>query len=533
MSGCDSAICTGVANAAVVGGSIPYSYLWSNGNTTATPNDLCPGINTVTITDANSCMDTTSIAVATPIYSTPPVLSPPPTANCPNTTVTLYANGGVAGTGATINWYSDPAGLGLLGSGDSLVVTTDTSRTFYVRREGLCNNTAIDSITLDVKNYIYAWNNANTNQYCTDNNGWHHFYIGNEIILSLKGDLSGAPAGFPVVNITNDPTYHQQTQGPATPADCAIGLDPGEERFEMNRAWDVDFGGGVVNPPYDVRFYHRPAERQAIENAAIAHMATYPLCGYSYKYPYPLGFYWFKNLGGFYRNTPIYDGLHLPGANSATPNGVNYDELTGITSFSGGSGAVILTPIALLPVDWLYFNGETDNNSNFLDWATATEQNSAYFNVQRSQDGINFHTIGFVTAQGFSDVQSNYDFEDENPFKGENYYRLELVDNSGDITYSNVIVLYINGKGSGYNFYPNPTNEIVFYQIDAAMAEELSIEVVDILGRSISKTESNTEVGINKIPISLQDYPSGSYLIRVYHKQSGVMHTAKIIKNNR
>jgi hypothetical protein len=532
-SGCDSTVCAGSADVTITGGTGPYNYLWSNGSTSPTPTDLCPGFNAVTITDASGCSDSSSVVITAPSASTAPTIAPPPTANCPNTTVTLYAGGGVAGTGSAINWYSGPGGTGLLGSGDSLVVTTDTTKTYYVRRVGLCNTSAEDSITLEVKTYIYAWDNANTNQYCTDNNGWHHFYIGNEIILSLRGDLSGAPAGYPVVEITNDPTYHQETEGPATPADCALGLDPGEERFEMNRAWDVDFGGGTLNPPYEVRFYHRPAERQAIENAAIAHMAAYPLCGYTYKYPYPLGFYWFKNLGGFYRNTPIYDGLHLAGVNGATPNNVNYDELSGITSFSGGSGAVILVPSTLLPVEWMYFNGETDNRSNFLSWATETELNTSYFNIQRSQDGIEFHTIGLVNAQGNSTDVTEYDFEDATPFRGENYYRLELVDNNGEITYSNVIMLYINRELGGYNFYPNPTNEVVFYQIDASQADQLEIEVVDILGRRLKMLKANTMMGINKIPVSLEDYPSGSYIIRVHHKQSGAVHTAKIIKKDR
>ena len=46
----------------------------------------------------------------------------------------------------------------------------------------------------------------------------------------------------------------------------------------MDRAWDVDL---VLAPLtiYNVRFYHRPAERTAIEQAAINWMATYQLVG--------------------------------------------------------------------------------------------------------------------------------------------------------------------------------------------------------------------------------------------------------------
>jgi len=529
-SGCDSSNCTGSADATITGGNTPYTYLWSTGNTNATANDLCPGFNAVTITDAGGCTDSASVIITTPTSSTPPTITPVPGSFCPNTTLTLYASGGVAGTGSTINWYAGPNGTGWLGQGDSLNITTDTTQTYYVRREGTCNNTADSSVTINVKYYVYGLNNATTNTYCTDNNGWHHFFIGDEIILSVKGDLSGAPAGHPIATITDDPAYHQQTQGPFGPGACASGWTPGEERFEMDRAWDFDFGGGAVNPPYDVRFYYRPAERTAIENAAINHMATYPACGYTYKYPYPLGFYWFKNSGGFYRNTPIYDGLHLPGTNATTNNGVNYDELTGITTFSGGSGAVILVPISLLPVDWLAFNGETDNKTNFLTWATASEHNTSHFNVQRSRDGINFHDIGVVSAQGNSTVRTDYTFDDDNPFTGDNYYRLELIDNNGEKTYSSIILLHITGEGIGYNFYPNPTNDIVYYQIETFEEEALEIEVMDVLGRTLKREEVVTELGLNNIPVSLGDFAPGSYMVRVHHKSSGIVHLSKIIR---
>ena len=119
-----------------------------------------------------------------------------------------------------------------------------------------------------------------------------------------------------------------------------------------------------------------------------------------------------QKLIGFYRNTPIYDGLHLVSTNSSTNNGINYDELLGITSFSGGSGAVILVPTTLLPVDWLYFAGETDNKVNYLDWGTSFEFNTSHFNIQRSKDGQDFYTIGTINAAGTSTSTTEYTFED-------------------------------------------------------------------------------------------------------------------------
>lgn len=51
----DSVNCNGGANAYVYGGTPPYNYLWSNGSTGDYISNLCEGIYTVSITDANGC----------------------------------------------------------------------------------------------------------------------------------------------------------------------------------------------------------------------------------------------------------------------------------------------------------------------------------------------------------------------------------------------------------------------------------------------------------------------------------------------
>ncbi|MCU0432549.1 MAG: choice-of-anchor J domain-containing protein [Bacteroidia bacterium] len=53
----------GEATASVSGGASPFTYLWSNGDTSMVADSLLPGTYTVTITDANGCSDTASVLV--------------------------------------------------------------------------------------------------------------------------------------------------------------------------------------------------------------------------------------------------------------------------------------------------------------------------------------------------------------------------------------------------------------------------------------------------------------------------------------
>lgn len=53
----------GTATATAMGGTPPLSYLWSTGDTTATLQQLPPGLYTVTVTDANGCTATAEVTV--------------------------------------------------------------------------------------------------------------------------------------------------------------------------------------------------------------------------------------------------------------------------------------------------------------------------------------------------------------------------------------------------------------------------------------------------------------------------------------
>ena len=58
--------CDGWANASAVGGTTPYSYQWSGGQTTLNIIDLCAGVHTLTVTDANSCLGLASVTIDEP-----------------------------------------------------------------------------------------------------------------------------------------------------------------------------------------------------------------------------------------------------------------------------------------------------------------------------------------------------------------------------------------------------------------------------------------------------------------------------------
>lgn len=472
---------------------------------------------------------TNTITVTIQTLSTVPAITPIVGKICPNTDFVLSASGGIVGTGSTIEWYSDAAGTVSIGSGNNITVSPTSTTTYYARREGACNTTGLASVTATVKDYIYTpVGNALTSDYCDDNAGWRHFYdVNDDIILSVQGDFSGLASMTATVN--NNGTYHQETESTnLNPSNCTNGWSPGEERFELPRYWNVDYTG-TLSGNYKVRYYFPAAEKANLITTVNNFIATWTDCNYGYKHPYPDGFYWFKNTGLPY-TTPQFEGTFLTGAGGAV-NGINYSEISGVTSFSGGSGAIIVVPTAALPIELLSFVGKNQGQVNLLNWTTETETNNARFEIEHSLDpATGFEPIGQLKGAGTTQELQRYNFTHNTPSLGINYYRLKQIDFDGESSYSEVIAITVEQDERMDAFYPNPTENIVNYQFNETVEQEVTIVINNTLGQVVRELNYSSKVGINTVSIDLSTYPAGAYLIKVSKAKSKISLTKRIIR---
>ncbi|WP_052444633.1 T9SS type A sorting domain-containing protein [Flammeovirga sp. OC4] len=83
-----------------------------------------------------------------------------------------------------------------------------------------------------------------------------------------------------------------------------------------------------------------------------------------------------------------------------------------------------------IPVELTYFEAYLKEDKVMMQWETASENNAAYFDIQRSSDKKYWETIGRVNASGNSKSVIEYKFEDHNPLSNA-FYRLKQVDLDG------------------------------------------------------------------------------------------------------
>lgn len=180
-----------------------------------------------------------------------------------------------------------------------------------------------------------------------------------------------------------------------------------------------------------------------------------------------------------------------------------------------------------LPVEFISFKGAAKETRSVLNWSTATEVNSDYFEVQRSVNGIDFKSIGTVKSAGFSNSMLAYEFVDVQPAQGYNYYRLRQVDRDGKEEMTNVIAVYFTKKSMA--IYPNPVigSEISVQLPDENMAVK-EVSLMDLSGKMIQSIPVETSGGyINQFTLDNSIMP-GTYLLRVADA-SGIVWTEKVV----
>jgi hypothetical protein len=171
------------------------------------------------------------------------------------------------------------------------------------------------------------------------------------------------------------------------------------------------------------------------------------------------------------------------------------------------------------PLTLTSFTGQfASNQSVDLSWSTMVEINTAYFEVQRSSDGVHFEDIMQIASLG-SDTSTVYEhvynYADNAPLPGTSYYRLLIVDRDGTNSHSGVVEVSAQAI-TGIKIYPTVVqNNNLFVQSDKSLPNA-RLEIFDLSGRKIGETDWETLSGHQMAICSTNAHLSGgTYLARL------------------
>jgi hypothetical protein len=184
--------------------------------------------------------------------------------------------------------------------------------------------------------------------------------------------------------------------------------------------------------------------------------------------------------------------------------------VSGVNDFSRWTLASINNP---LPVTLLSCKTVCGNGTEQIEWVTATEMNTARFEVNKSPDAVTWTTIATVAATD-NISGSSYTVTDAN-LNGATFYRIRTIDRDGHASYSPVFSGNCTTLSRPFLLYPNPAHTETAAQITVQQSAQATLQVFNAAGQSVYTSSVVLTTGNNLVNIPLSGLAAGNYVVKI------------------
>jgi hypothetical protein len=174
-----------------------------------------------------------------------------------------------------------------------------------------------------------------------------------------------------------------------------------------------------------------------------------------------------------------------------------------------------------LPVILQDFSARPEGHTTLLNWQTTSEINSERFDIERSQTGREWQSIGSVPTQSVDIESTDYSFTDKNPVFNLVYYRLKMIDADGTFAYSRIESVQFENEEIGV--YPNPVEGGRQLQLLLNDSKVEKIHIYDLSGKTVFEASAPVE------QINMKNLMNGRYILKI-HLKDGIESSHVIIK---
>ncbi len=192
-----------------------------------------------------------------------------------------------------------------------------------------------------------------------------------------------------------------------------------------------------------------------------------------------------------------------------------------ITTKSGYTAADTVNVIAssVLPVTLVEFSAKPSKGKTQMKWVTTNEVNSSHYDVQRSNNGKDFETVGTVASNN-SVEQNIYNFTDIVSTSSVLYYRLAMVDKDGSLAYSKIISVSINAGRSFDVQNISIRTQDMNINLSSTEQQPFSFVVTDVNGRVLLNKYVELQAGYNTLSATLPVSANGIYYVKMISSNS-------------
>ena len=165
-----------------------------------------------------------------------------------------------------------------------------------------------------------------------------------------------------------------------------------------------------------------------------------------------------------------------------------------------------------LPITLLSFEAAAEDDEIVLKWTTVSEVENSLFRLERSVNGIDFETIGYLDGSGTTDNINNYMLRDNDPVNGNNYYRLIDIDHNGVENASEIIrISYYKESDIEIKPYPNPLQkgQTLYISLD----QEAELGTIRMHQMNGTEVRIETERTGDRLEINVSQISQGVHLL--------------------
>ena len=186
---------------------------------------------------------------------------------------------------------------------------------------------------------------------------------------------------------------------------------------------------------------------------------------------------------------------------------------------------------SVLPVNLASFQGNINkNNKVTLQWRVENNETIDQFEVQKSNNGIEFKTIGIVLANEKNAIEDYMFYETISNFE-KVMYRLKMIDKRKEINYSRILVFQskLSTNNNSIKIIGNPVKDKLTFTYTAYTSQIVDVKIYDMSGRIMMSNKISSLEGNNIISFPLtSSFKATMYLVEINNGTE--IQTAKFIK---
>ncbi len=179
-----------------------------------------------------------------------------------------------------------------------------------------------------------------------------------------------------------------------------------------------------------------------------------------------------------------------------------------------------------LPIKLTSFTGFAASNYNQLKWNAEISIGTQKIQIEKSRNGIQFEKIGELSGDII--LKPSNTFEDNNPYTGNNYYRLVLISTNGDKEYSKTILIKRIDKIL-FSINPNPVNQFANIQLSTELTGKYFINIYDVVGKNVFSNYYIQNSNVINTKINLAGLSNGIYQVIVSNEAHTKVASQRIV----